>query len=278
MEHIKIDAFDNSDAYGKILYAINNVGIPFRVGFGSEETETKKINVTLVIKHPENLPLIHDKAPNDMKYVNWYFMHDLWFAQDETDSKEEKNTADYTYGTLLRQPYDQITKCVERFVEEFNDRQNTMVLRRPEHMEKGFNPPCLTMIDPEIIDGQMHLTCYFRSWDAYAGLPSNIAAIQLFNQSLVNEINERLSDNVQKITTGMLIFHSKNCHVYKRAYELLKIFVGEDEKSKEEKKKRKSWVDALPKVTDKPPVLIIQKEEILHFDGSSTIVFDNNKQ
>jgi len=37
----------------------------------------------------------------------------------------------------------------------------------------------------------MHLTCYFRSWDAYAGLPANIAGLQMFNEAFVSEINER---------------------------------------------------------------------------------------
>jgi thymidylate synthase len=64
----------------------------------------------------------------------------------------------------------------------------------------------------------MHLTCYFRSWDAYAGLPANIAGLQLFNEAFVTEINERRNLSLK---TGKLIFHSKNCHVYKRQFDLV---------------------------------------------------------
>jgi thymidylate synthase len=64
----------------------------------------------------------------------------------------------------------------------------------------------------------MNLTCYFRSWDAYAGLPANIAGIQLFNEAFVDEINRR--DNLG-IKTGKLVFHSKNCHVYERQFKLV---------------------------------------------------------
>ena len=42
------------------------------MGYGSEETETKKLNLTIEIMHPENRPLVSDKAPCDMKYVQWY--------------------------------------------------------------------------------------------------------------------------------------------------------------------------------------------------------------
>ena len=84
---------------------------------------------------------------------------------------------------------------------------------------KRHEPPCLSLIDTEILDGKMHLTCYFRSWDAYAGLPANIAGLQIFNEALVSEINTRGNLSLE---TGKLIFHSKNCHIYERQYKLVK--------------------------------------------------------
>jgi thymidylate synthase len=80
-------------------------------------------------------------------------------------------------------------------------------------------PPCLSLIDTEIINNTLNLTCYFRSWDAYAGLPANVAGLQIFNEALVTEINQRGN---KKIKTGKLIFHSKNCHIYERQYKLIK--------------------------------------------------------
>ena len=85
--------------------------------------------------------------------------------------------------------------------------------------KKNHEPPCLSLIDTEILDNQMHLTCYFRSWDAFGGLPANIAGLQLFNEAFVAEINERANLNLK---TGKLIFHSKNCHIYERQYKLVK--------------------------------------------------------
>jgi thymidylate synthase len=100
-----------------------------------------------------------------------------------------------------------------------------MVIRLPSDIKKyGENnkksePPCLSLIDTEILENRMHFTCYFRSWDAYGGLPANIAGLQLFNEAFVNEINERGN---MCLKTGKLIFHSKNCHIYQRQYNLVK--------------------------------------------------------
>lgn len=214
MKHVKIVAFDVPDAWFKALKEIWVNGEVFVVGRGSECTETKKLNLTIEIEHPENRPLVCNEMPNDMKFINWYFPHDLWFEKDP------ENTAAYTYGDLLRKPIDQIQGVIDKYVEQFNDRQNTMVLRRPEHLKRGFEPPCLTMIDTEILDKVMHQTSYFRSWDAYAGLPANIAALQLFNEQMVSEINEKVTED-RHLTTGKLILHSKNCHIYERQYKFV---------------------------------------------------------
>jgi thymidylate synthase len=98
------------------------------------------------------------------------------------------------------------------------------VVRLPDDIKKyrgeqKHEPPCLSLIDTEILDGKMHMTCYFRSWDAYAGLPANIAGLQLFNEALVSEINARGNLSLK---TGKLIFHSKNCHIYQRQNKLVK--------------------------------------------------------
>ncbi|MGA2681233.1 MAG: thymidylate synthase [Candidatus Bathyarchaeia archaeon] len=219
MKHVKITAFDCPDAWFKALKSIWTEGDDFQVGYGSEETMTKKLNLTLEVNHPENRPLVSDKAPCDMKYVQWYALTYLWCGEGKQDET-------YTYGSRLREPVDQVEEAINRYVKEQRDRQITMVVRLPDDIKlfcpgttERHEPPCLSLIDTEILNGKMHLTCYFRSWDAYAGLPANIAGLQLFNEAFVSEINER--GNLC-LTTGKLIFHSKNCHIYKRQFNLIK--------------------------------------------------------
>jgi thymidylate synthase len=218
MKHVKINAFDCPDAWFKTLNQIWKDGENFNVGYGSEVTATKKLNLSIEISRPDNRPLVADKAPCDMKYVQWYALTYLWCGEGKQDET-------YTYGSRLRDPVDQIEEAIQRYVKEQNDRQITMVVRLPDDIKlfrpgtkECHEPPCLSLIDTEILDGKMHLTCYFRSWDAYAGLPANIAGLQMFNEAFVSEINERANLGLK---TGKLIFHSKNCHIYKRQFTLV---------------------------------------------------------
>jgi thymidylate synthase len=226
MKHVKITAFDCPDAWFQALSKIWNEGDTFQVGYGSEITETKKLNLTIEITHPENRPLVSDKAPCDIKYVQGYALEYLWCGekQDET----------YTYGSRLNHPVNQIEKAVERYVQEQRDRQVTMAIRLPEDIQKSIaakrhEPPCLSLIDTEILEGKMHLTCYFRSWDAYAGLPANIAGLQLFNEAFVKDIN---SLGNLSLETGKMIFHSKNCHIYQRQFKLVEELLKPKDSSK----------------------------------------------
>lgn len=229
MKHVKVTAFDCPDAWFKTLKSIWGEGDAFQVGYGSEETETKKLNLSIEIIHPENRPLVSDKAPCDMKYVQWYALTYLWCGEGKQDEI-------YTYGSRLRDPVDQVEEAIKNYVKEQRDRQVTMVVRLPEDIYKvnpktneRHEPPCLSLIDTEILDGQMHLTCYFRSWDAYAGLPANIAGLQLFNEAFVSEINERGNLSLK---TGKLIFHSKNCHIYHRQFNLVRELLEPKDSSK----------------------------------------------
>lgn len=196
-----IEAFNCEDAWWKTLAYINFKGDVFKVGRGSEITETKKIAGTIHIEHPEDRPLIHAKAPVDMKYVNVYALEYLW---SDTCAKTEI----YTYGTRIGKQRD---KIIKRLKSEPNDRQCTIAIRLPTDLDIH-EPPCLSILDFEILNGKLNMYGYFRSWDAYAGLPANIAGLQLFNEAMANEIG---------VETGTLTFTSKNMHVYQRVYKLV---------------------------------------------------------
>jgi len=226
VKYVVIQAFDCPDAWYKVLHEIWHKGDAFEVGYGSERSKTKKLNLSIEIAHPENRPLVDDKAPCDMKYVQWYALKYLWSGVIEEET--------YTYGSRLREPVDQVEEAIKRYLEERGDRQVTLTIRLPEDIKKRLDerkhePPCLSLIDTEIYDNQLHLTCYFRSWDAYAGLPANIAGIQIFNEALVSEINRRGNLGIK---TGKLIFHSKNCHIYERQFKIVEELLKPKEDSR----------------------------------------------
>ncbi|UCD96151.1 MAG: hypothetical protein JSV35_06560 [Candidatus Bathyarchaeota archaeon] len=227
IKHFTVTAFDCPNAWHKTLNVIWEHGDTYEVSYGSECTETKKLNISIEIAKPGTRPLVDDKAPCDMKYVQWYALKYLWsgLVEDET----------YTYGSRLREPVDQIEKAIERYLEEPRDRQITLAIRLPEDILKQVNerkhePPCLSLIDTEILENELHLTSYFRSWDAYAGLPANIAGIQLFNEALVSELNRR---GGLSLRSGRLIFHSKNCHIYQRQFKIVQELLNPSKKTRE---------------------------------------------
>jgi thymidylate synthase len=229
MKHVKITAFDIPDTWYQVLKTIWEEGEHFTVRYGSELTETKKLDVTLEILHPENMPLVHEKAPCDMRYVTNYFMEYLWFGEKKPDET-------YTYSSRLRSPVDQIDEAIKRYVEELFDRQVTLVVRIPQDIykriaDKKHEPPCLTILDTEINrdekDSKLKFvfTAYWRSWDAYAALPANLAGLQLFSETFVKELNargrEKHKNAWEKVCTGRMIMHSKNCHIYHRQFPLV---------------------------------------------------------
>ncbi len=72
------------------------------------------------------------------------------------------------------------------------------------------DPPCLRAIDTRIRDGRLHFIIYFRSWDLWAGFPSNLAAIQLLKEYMAGEIG---------VGDGELIALSKGLHLYEYSWE-----------------------------------------------------------
>ncbi|ODS38282.1 MAG: hypothetical protein A7316_08385 [Candidatus Altiarchaeales archaeon WOR_SM1_86-2] len=199
MKYISINAFDIPDAWLQIVESILKYGDVFDVGRGSEITRTRAVALGLEISNPEIRPLAHPQAPFTMKYVEEYALEYL-FIGDKHEGEE------YTYGERLRKPIDQIEKVIEKYKEEKNDRQNTMVIRRPEDLDSP-DPPCLTVMDTEILDNKLHFIVYFRSWDAYAGFPANIAGFQLLKEYMASEIG---------VEPGKTMAFSKNIHLYER--------------------------------------------------------------
>jgi thymidylate synthase len=73
------------------------------------------------------------------------------------------------------------------------------------------DPPCLRLIDTRLMDGKLHFVLYFRSWDLWAGFPSNLAAIQLLKEYMCQEIG---------VEDGTITAVSKGLHLYEYTFGL----------------------------------------------------------
>jgi thymidylate synthase (methanogen type) len=209
------------EAWISVLKEIWNNGAIFNVKKGSEISETMKIDVVIEITEPWIRPLINPLVSiaelqiankiittEELQYLAEEYFKD-WLWEDKGQSYE------YTYANRMRMPVDQLQAVIDRLCEEPNDRQITVVLRQPQDIIQTKDPPCLSLIDLEVIDNKLNQYSYFRSWDCVLGLPFNIAGLQLLNERIVEEVQKRS----RYILAGKLILMCKNLHIYKREYK-----------------------------------------------------------
>lgn len=203
--------------YVKALDAIMVEGDTFNVGYGSEETETRKLCVLLEVLNPQERPIIHYKAPNTEEYIYTEYFPRYLLGIKERENWGRLPDEHYTYAELMRSPVDQIDWVIKRLLQNSWDRQLTVTLGRPEHIVKGavrFEPPCLRSVHFERCGDQLNIFVDFRSWDCLGGLPCNLAGLQVLNEYVVSMIE----DKYPTLTTGKLVAFSKNLHIYAREY------------------------------------------------------------
>jgi thymidylate synthase len=124
------------------------------------------------------------------------------------------DTEQYTYGEDLEY---QLPELIRMYKEDgHNTNQGFMAVGSKESIMLS-DPPCLRGIDTRVENGQLHFILYFRSWDLWAGLPSNLAAIQLMKEYVASEIG---------VEDGELIALSKGLHLYDYTWDLAKISSG----------------------------------------------------
>ncbi len=121
----------------------------------------------------------------------------------------------YTYGEDLEP---QIQEVIRIYKEERSTKQTrpTWLLGAPSLFALD-DPPCLRGIDTRIRYGKLHFMLYFRSWDLWAGFPSNLAGIQLLKEYMAKEVG---------VEDGEIIAASKGLHLYDYCWDLAKARTG----------------------------------------------------
>jgi thymidylate synthase len=226
MKTVHIEARDLPDAWFQCIYRIfeDNAVHEYEVERGSfKGTKRRQFDlVTINIEYPSVRPLIPDipveigiPQPTSMEYVEDYLQYLM------TDRKKVNEV--YTYGERLTNPKVIVDGREVSFgVNPVNEVIN--IYRRDKHgtnqaiMEVGMpqdivldDPPCLRLIDTRLMEGRLHFILYFRSWDLWAGLPSNLAAIQLLKEYMCQEIG---------VDDGSIVAVSKGLHLYEYSFAL----------------------------------------------------------
>ena len=209
MEIFEISARDLSEAWFLSLRKTLTHGYEYRIDRGSYAGQRRKELglVTVHIKNPATRPLIPDvpqgvPPPSTMDYVESYLPYLM------TSHKAEGEQ--YTYGQYLEK---QIPEIIKMYREQGPNTNQAYMTVGNEDSVFLTDPPCLRGIDTRIRDNKLSFIVYFRSWDLWAGFPSNLAAIQLMKEYMASEVG---------VEDGELIGISKGLHIYEYAWDLAK--------------------------------------------------------
>ena len=209
MEISVIEARDLSEAWFLCLGKTLNEGYEYKIERGSYAGEHRKeLDFVVVhIKNPGTKPLIPDvppgvPSPTTMEYVESYLPYLM------TGHKAEGEQ--YTYGQYLEK---QIPAVIRMYKEAGHNTNQAFMAVGDDRSIFLSDPPCLRGIDTRIRDGRLNFIVYFRSWDLWAGFPSNLAAIQILKEYMASEIG---------VDDGELIASSKGLHLYEYTWELAK--------------------------------------------------------
>lgn len=223
MNPVNITAFDLQDAWFQAIWKCLDYGRERMVAKGGsfEGQRRKEFDfVTIIIQNPGHRPLapiipehLGLPQPSNDEEIERYFTDYLF-------SPNKKPDEDYTYGHRLIGIVDQVSRAIELHriatAETGVTNQATMEIAMSSDIHLS-SPPCLRIIDTQIIEGQLWFFVYFRSWDLWAGFPTNLGGLQLLKEFMAKEIG---------VDDGGMVAMSKGLHLYDHCWEIAKIRTG----------------------------------------------------
>jgi thymidylate synthase len=203
----QIEARDLAEAWFLCLRHTLTEGHEYKIDRGSYKGQRRKELdfVAVQIMNPATRPLVPSTPqgvppPTSMEYIEEYLPYLMTAHRREGEQ--------YTYGQYLEE---QIPKVIEMYKNDgYETNQAFMAVGSKESITQD-DPPCLRAIDTRIRDNKLKFVVYFRSWDLWAGFPSNLAAIQLLKEYMASEIG---------VEDGEILALSKGLHLYEYSWEL----------------------------------------------------------
>jgi len=207
-----IEARDLFEAWFLCLQKVLDEGYEYKIDRGSYAGQRRKeLDLAVVqIQYPGTRPLVPDvpqgvPPPSTMEYVENYLPYLM--------TSHRKKGEQYTYGQYLEE---QISEVIKMYREDGHNTNQAFMAVGNEKSIHLADPPCLRMIDTRIHEGRLSFVVYFRSWDLWAGFPSNLAAIQLLKEYMAGEIG---------VEDGELVAMSKGLHLYEYSWELARAVI-----------------------------------------------------
>lgn len=168
-------------------------------------------HLTVRVQLPQSRPLVPVMlpegvpAPTTMEYVEQEYLPYLLLGERKVDET-------YTYGEFISQ---QLPVVLDRLKRTPHTNQGYITIGK--HTDFSDDPPCLRGIQIKIRNDKLHMCAYFRSWDLWAGLPSNLAGLQLLKAMASDELG---------VEDGELIVDCFGAHLYDYALPYAKKVCG----------------------------------------------------
>ncbi len=219
-----------SDAWFQLIYNIFDNSYSQQIQKGSFEKEQYRLQyhgLAVFIEHPDQdmvpviPPALGIPSPTTMDYIEDYFAN---YLMDPQLSENET----YRYSSRIHHPMPKGGTQLERTIEILKEtpltNQAVVEIGSPEDFDicigndGNLDPPCLRLLDfkaiPDGSDLVLTLSCYFRSWDLWAGFPSNLGGLELLKQYVAEEAG---------LKNGPMYAYSAGAHIYGYQEELARI-------------------------------------------------------
>jgi len=218
------------DAWFQLIYNLFDNAYAQKIQKGSFENEQYRLQypgIAVYIEHPyyDMVPTIPPNsgipAPTTKEYIEDYFVNYLMnpeLAENET----------YTYASRIHNSMPKGGTQFERIIEILRKtpltNQAVIEIATPLDLEICYgkdgkiDPPCLRLLDFKAIPLKeeivLTVSAYFRSWDLWAGFPTNLGGIELLKQFVASETS---------LKNGPIYAYSAGAHIYGYQEEIVRL-------------------------------------------------------
>lgn len=205
---ITIDVWSLEEAWKQACRAVMESGYDYKIDRGSYIGQMRRqlTNLALVIQHPEARPLAPLCKPGELPVTDSKTI-EKYFANYLLNSELARNEQ-YTYGSRMSPHLEVVAEILSS-----NPGTNQAVLEiaRPWDIRLQ-DPPCLRSLAWNVYNNILHLTTFWRSWDIYTALPTNLGGLQLLNEMMAEWSG---------LIPGPMVAYSSGAHIYEHAWRLV---------------------------------------------------------
>jgi thymidylate synthase len=219
-----------SDAWFQLIFNLFDKAYSQDIQKGSFENEQYRLQypgLAVYIEHPSTdiVPTIPPglgiPAPTTMEYIEDYFAN--YLMNPELGENET-----YTYASRIQHQMPNGGSQLERVVDILRSTPQTnqavIEIATPEDLDVCYgkdgklDPPCLRLLDFKAISSHdallLTVSVYFRSWDLWAGFPTNLGGIELLKQFVASEAS---------LQNGPMYAYSAGAHIYGYQEEIARL-------------------------------------------------------